>query len=97
MPTIHLLIKGNVQGVFYRATAKKVAENLKITGWIKNTNDGNVEAIVTGEEEKLEQFLNWCKTGPQNATVVKVITTQEKETHYNAFEIIRLPTKMMCN
>ena len=89
MPTIHLLVKGNVQGVFYRATAKKVAENLQLTGWIKNTKDGNVEAIVTGEEEKLEEFLNWCKKGPQKATVVEVITKQEKETHYNAFEIIR--------
>ena len=89
MPTIHLLIKGKVQGVFYRATAKKVAENLKLTGWIKNTKDGNVEAIVTGEEEKLEEFSNWCKKGPQKATVVEVIRKQEKETHYNAFEIIR--------
>ena len=89
MPTIHLLVKGNVQGVFYRATAKKVAENLKLTGWIKNTKDGNVEAIVTGEEEKLEEFSNWCNKGPQKATVVEVITKQEKETHYNAFEIIR--------
>ena len=89
MATIHLLIKGNVQGVFYRAPAKKVAENLKLTGWIKNTKDGNVEAIVTGEEEKLAEFSNWCKKGPQKATVVEVITKQEKETHYNAFEIIR--------
>jgi len=89
MATIHLLIKGNVQGVFYRATAKKVAENLKLTGWIKNTKDGNVEAIVTGEEAQLEEFSNWCKKGPQKATVVEVITKQEKETHYNAFEIIR--------
>jgi len=89
MPTIHLLVKGNVQGVFYRATAKKVAENLTLTGLIKNTKDGNVEAIVTGEEAQLEEFSNWCKKGPQKATVVEVITKQEKGTHYNAFEIIR--------
>jgi len=89
MATIHLLVKGNVQGVFYRATAKKVAENLKITGWIKNTNDGNVEAIVTGKEAQLEEFSNWCKKGPQKAKVVEVITKQINETHYNAFEIIR--------
>ncbi len=89
MSTIHLLVKGNVQGVFYRATAKKVAENLELTGWIKNTKDGNVEAIVTGEEAQLEEFSNWCKKGPQKATVVEVIMKQEKETHYNTFEIIR--------
>ncbi len=89
MPTINLLIKGNVQGVFYRATAKKVAEKLTLTGWIKNTKDGNVEAIVTGEEEKLEEFTNWCKKGPTKATVIDVIAKQEKETHYDTFEIIR--------
>jgi acylphosphatase len=89
MPTINLLIKGNVQGVFYRATAKKVAEKLTLTGWIKNTKDGNVEAIVTGEEEKLEEFTNWGKKGPTKATVIDVIAKQEKETHYDTFEIIR--------
>ncbi|MEJ7671485.1 MAG: acylphosphatase [Chitinophagaceae bacterium] len=53
MPTIHLLDKRQRAGVFYRATAKKVAENLKLTGWIKNTKDGNVEAIVTGRRRKV--------------------------------------------
>ena len=90
MPTIHLLIKGNVQGVFYRATAKKVADKLNLTGWIKNTKDGSVEAAVTGEKEMLEQFSNWCKKGPPRATVEEVIfIKQEKETNYNAFEIIK--------
>ena len=75
MPTIHLLIKGKVQGVFYRATAKKVADKLKLTGWIKNTKDDNVEATITGDEDKLQEFIKWSKTGPDKAKVEDVIAT----------------------
>lgn len=89
MPTIHLLIKGEVQGVFYRATAKKIADKLNLTGWIKNTKDGNVEAIATGDQQQLDEFINWCKTGPENAEVEDVIITQEEETSFNDFEVIR--------
>ncbi|HUS02645.1 MAG TPA: acylphosphatase [Chitinophagaceae bacterium] len=89
MPTIHLLIKGEVQGVFYRATAKKMAEKLNITGWIKNTKAGDVEAMATGEQQDLDEFINWCKKGPEKAEVEDVIITQEKETSFNDFEVIR--------
>ncbi len=65
MPVIHLIIKGDVQGVFYRVTAKEVADKLNITGWIKNTDSGEVEALVSGTEQALEQFIGWCKKGPQ--------------------------------
>ena len=89
MPTIHLLIKGNVQGVFYRATAKKIADKLKLTGWIKNTREGNVEAVASGDDQQLNEFISWCKQGPEKATVEDVIVTQEKETSFNNFEVIR--------
>ena len=89
MPTIHLLIKGEVQGVFYRATAKKMAEKLTLKGWIKNRENDDVEAMVTGSEQQLEQFINWCKKGPEKAEVEDVIITKEKETPFNDFEVIR--------
>jgi acylphosphatase len=89
MPTIHLVIKGEVQGVFFRATAKKVADELGIKGWIKNTDDGDVEAIVTGDEKQIDKFINWCKEGPEKAEVEDVTVTQEKETFFTDFEIIR--------
>ena len=89
MPTIHLLIKGKVQGVFFRATAKKVADKLKLTGWIKNTGDDTVEAMVTGTQQQLEEFINWCKQGPEKADVEDVIATGEKEKLFDGFEIIR--------
>ncbi len=89
MPTIHLLITGKVQGVFYRATAKKIANQLNIKGWIKNTRDGNVEATATGNEEQLKEFINWCKQGPDNAKVEEVIVEQKPITSFDTFEITR--------
>ncbi len=89
MPTIHLLIKGKVQGVFYRATSKKIADKLNLTGWIKNTINDNVEATVTGDEERLQQFINWCKNGPEKANVENVVITKKLETPFIDFEIVR--------
>ena len=89
MPTVHLLIKGKVQGVFFRATAKKIADKLNLTGWIKNREDDDVEAMVTGSQQQLEEFINWCRKGPEKAEVEDVIVTQEKETVFNDFEVIR--------
>ena len=89
MPTIHLLIKGEVQGVFYRATAKKIADKLRVTGWIKNREDDDVEAMVTGSQQQLDEFTVWCRRGPEKAKVEDVLVTPENETSFNDFEVIR--------
>jgi len=56
VPTVHLVISGKVQGVFYRASAKEQAEKLQINGWVKNTKEGNVEVLASGSEESLLKF-----------------------------------------
>ena len=89
MPTIHLLIKGKVQGVFYRASAKEVADKLHLRGWIRNTVHGHVEAIVNGPVEKLKKFIEWCWQGPERADVKEVIETPREETEYNSFTVQR--------
>jgi acylphosphatase len=89
MPTVHLLIKGKVQGVFYRATAKDVAQELQLTGWVKNTKEGNVEIVVTGTNEKLQQFTEWCRQGPSKAEVTNVEITMEDEKAFDKFSIVR--------
>ena len=72
MPTLHLLISGQVQGVYYRASAKEQADRLKLTGWVKNTPEGHVEITVSGESPALEQFIAWCRQGPPHALVSHV-------------------------
>ena len=69
------MILGRVQGVWYRASTKQKAEELGLTGWVKNTADGNVEAIFEGEKSTVDEMIAWCRVGPPLAQVddVKII------------------------
>jgi len=89
MPTIHLLIKGKVQGVFFRATANEVAQSLELKGWVRNTKDGNVEAVASGNKEALQQFIGWCKKGPEKAVVTSVEATAIAGEEFDHFRVIR--------
>jgi acylphosphatase len=89
MPTVHLLIKGRVQGVFYRASAKGKAIELNLTGWIRNTRENAVEAVASGTEVNIELFVDWCKKGPSNAVVKSVEITQVEENFFDSFLIRR--------
>ncbi len=89
MPTIHLLIKGKVQGVYYRASAREQAVKLALTGWVKNTPEGAVEAMVTGDETSLQQFIAWCRQGPSRAIVTELIAEPVPETQFADFSVIR--------
>jgi acylphosphatase len=90
MPTVHLLIEGRVQGVFYRASAKQMADKLGITGWVKNTPEGNVEILAKGKEGDIEEYINWCKQGPPKAVVTNLAVTKKDDTLVlQGFEILR--------
>ena len=85
MPTVHLIIKG----VFFRVTAKEVADELGVTGWVKNMSDGNVEAVASGTEDQLQQFIQWCRKGPRRARVEDVVVEYTKDSRFKHFEVIR--------
>ena len=89
MPTVRLLIKGKVQGVFYRASAKEIAGNTGITGWIKNTADGDVESLVTGTEAQIDEFILWCRRGSPKAMVTGITITEEASEYFSEFLVIR--------
>jgi acylphosphatase len=89
MRTVHLIIKGKVQGVYYRASAKDVAREVGVTGWVKNLPDGNVEVIVSGSEDRVAKFIEWCRKGPKNAEVTEVIVNDSKEKPLTDFRIIK--------
>ncbi len=69
---LHLRIYGDVQGVFFRANTRTVADRLGISGWVRNLPDGSVEVLAEGKREMLEELLEWCKHGPVSATVERV-------------------------
>jgi len=87
METVHLVIKGNVQGVYYRASAKEKANELGVKGWIKNSRGGHVEAIASGNKEQLEKFIEWCRQGPKHAEVSDIVVTKREEENFNDFSI----------
>lgn len=69
---VHLLISGRVQGVFFRATTKEEARARGLTGWVRNTGDGRVEAEVQGSSDAVDQLIEECRTGPPMASVTDV-------------------------
>ena len=87
MTTLHIIIKGKVQGVFYRDSAKKLADKLGLTGWIKNTHDGNVETMVSGDNQELDQFVQWCKIGSEKSEVEDVRFDITDDIHFTTFTI----------
>jgi acylphosphatase len=89
MQTVHLVIKGKVQGVFFRASTKDKANELGINGWVKNMPDGNVEILATGNKDQLENFIEWCRRGPKQAKVSDVVVSDVAETFLNEFRIIK--------
>ncbi|MEP6951703.1 MAG: acylphosphatase [Ginsengibacter sp.] len=89
MKTAHLQIAGKVQGVFFRARAKEIAEIYKISGWIRNTADGKVEACISGEDTAVEEFIFWCKDGPEKAKVENVLVNYTPVKKFARFEVIR--------
>lgn len=87
--TVHLIIKGKVQGVSFRAYAKQVAEELGVHGWIKNTKEGHVETVAEAEAAVLQQFIDWCRQGPRRASVRELSVKETEQKGFAGFEIIR--------
>ncbi len=72
---IELQIHGLVQGVYYRASAAAVARELELTGWVRNEEDGTVRLVAEGPRQSLERLVTWCRGGPPEATVDRVLET----------------------
>ena len=73
----HVRVSGQVQGVFFRDSTRQKAEELGLTGWVRNVPDGQVEALFEGPSEKVEEMVRWCEEGPQRASVENVDTDFE--------------------
>lgn len=72
LTTLHLVIRGRVQGVFFRDSMRREAQLLSVTGWVRNTADGAVEAVVQGEKPVLDRIVQWAHRGPAHAQVSNV-------------------------
>ncbi|MBV6652451.1 MAG: acylphosphatase [Mameliella sp.] len=89
MQQVKLRIKGKVQGVYFRASTRDKAVQLGIKGWVKNEADGSVTAVGQGSVEVLEQWINWCHSGPEFAKVETVEQEKLPLSDFQQFNILR--------
>lgn len=88
--SVHLRIYGRVQGVYYRASMLQEAQQLQLTGWVRNCPDGSVEAVAEGSKAKLDALIAWCHQGPEGARVAGVDAQwQRPENSFVGFAIRR--------
>ena len=83
--TRRLVIRGLVQGVFYRESMRQEAARLEVTGWVRNCRDGSVEAVVSGTPEAVDAIVAWSRRGPADARVSGVDVTPA-EGEFGSFE-----------
>ena len=89
MRTVRVRISGRVQGVFFRTSCARVAEDLGIAGWVRNLPVGDLEAVFQGEDGSLEDMLAWCRKGPPHARVERVEVKDEPAFPDTGFRIER--------
>ena len=84
MKTHHLRIHGRVQGVWFRESMRVEAERLNVTGWVRNTPDGAVEAVIQGPAGAVDALIEWARSGPPLARVDRV-EIGEAQGQYSGF------------
>jgi acylphosphatase len=89
MTHLNITVKGEVQGVFYRASTKAVADQLGVKGFIKNEPNGDVFIEAEGDKISLEMFLEWCHEGPEHADVNSVESHEGELKNYRNFDIVK--------
>jgi acylphosphatase len=82
-----LVIHGRVQGVFFRDTLRRLAEDAGVAGWARNTWDGTVEAVLEGEDEEVERLVAFAREGPEGARVDRVEVLEEEPEGLRGFAI----------
>lgn len=85
----HITVQGKVQGVYFRASAKQMADILGIKGFVRNEPSGDVYIQAEGEEDMLVRFIQWCHHGPDKAKVHMVSVNEGNLTQPSSFEISR--------
>jgi acylphosphatase len=81
------VIRGRVQGVFFRDTLRRIAERHGVAGWARNTREGTVEAVLEGEERDVEAVVDFARRGPESASVAGVDVDEEEPQGLRDFEI----------
>jgi acylphosphatase len=82
-----VLVHGRVQGVGFRISVARRAEQRGVAGWVRNRPDGVVEAVFEGEPDAVASLVEYCRDGPRGASVERVDVTDEKPEGSASFEV----------
>jgi acylphosphatase len=82
-----VLVDGRVQGVFFRQSCRRYAEEQRVAGWIRNRSDGRVEAVFEGSPDAVEAMVAWSRRGPAGARVDEVEVADEPVEGLSAFRV----------
>jgi acylphosphatase len=83
----HVVVRGLVQGVFFRDSVRRQATARGVHGWVRNTHDGSVEAVFEGKPEAVERLVEFCRRGPRGAQVDDVEASEESVEGLSGFVI----------
>jgi acylphosphatase len=89
LQTVTITVEGLVQGVYYRQSARAKAIESGLGGEVRNKPDGTVHIIATGTESQLQQLIDWCHCGPEQAIVTRVSVEKIPLQSFRNFTIIR--------
>ena len=82
-----VVVHGRVQGVAFRYSVQRMAQQRSIAGWVTNRGDGTVEAAFEGEPEAVERVVDFCREGPRGAEVERVDVTEEEVEGLSGFDV----------
>ena len=86
---VHILIRGKVQGVFFRQALKVIAKNNNVLGWVRNLKDGHVEAVLEGDNKSINSVIEWIHIGPANSRVDHIeVNNEEFKNEFSIFEVL---------
>jgi acylphosphatase len=83
-----VVVRGHVQGVFFRDSVRRLAQQRRVTGWVANRPDGAVEAVVEGNPDAVEGLVDYCREGPRGAQVESVEVSEEEPLGLQGFRVI---------
>ena len=89
MKHLDIVVKGRVQGVFYRNNTRKKAQELGVKGIVRNEPDGTVYIEAEGEAKAVEALTEWCKQGPPKANVSDLSIQEGNIQGYRDFDVVR--------
>ena len=82
-----MVVRGRVQGVFFRDSTRRHAASRRVHGWVRNRPDGAVEAVFEGAPEDVDSMVEFCRSGPSSADVDDVEVTEESAEGLGEFEV----------